>query len=91
MRSLAIGLLLPLLAIAAPRGSGADLSVSGVSASRAGERVRVTATVRNLGTRPAPRGRVEYRLIGPAGRSRVLATRAVAALAPGQPRAARCG
>jgi Glycosyl hydrolases family 43/CARDB len=81
-RYLAFGLLVPLLALAA-RGR-ADLTVSGVSATRAGERLLVTDTVRNLGTRRTPPTRVEYRLVGPAGRTRVLATRTVPSLAPGR-------
>jgi hypothetical protein len=56
-RYLAFGLLVPLLALAA-RGR-ADLTVSGVSATRAGERLLVTDTVRNLGTRRTPPTRVE--------------------------------
>lgn len=82
-RRLAVGLLVPAL-VAAPAGSGPDLAVRDVSASRAGERVSVTDTVRNLGTGRAARSRVEYRLLGTAGRTRVLAGRAVPALAPGQ-------
>src|SRR4051812_37715577 len=66
MPSLAIGLLAALLALPAPHG--ADLTVSGVSATRNGNRVLVTDTVRNLGTKRTPRTRVEYRLVGPAGR-----------------------
>src|SRR3954449_5470020 len=81
-RYFAIGLLVPLLALAAPHR--ADLTVSGVSATRAGERLLVTDTVRNLGTQRTPRTRVEYRLIGPGGRTRVLAQRTVPSLAPGQ-------
>jgi len=72
-----------LLALAFPTPAGADLAVSGVSASRNGASVRVTDTVRNLGTRRAPRSRVEYRLVRPGGGTRVRATRAVAPLAPG--------
>src|SRR3954451_5134601 len=82
MPSLAIGLLAALLALPAPHG--ADLTVSGVSATRNGNRVLVTDTVRNLGTKRTPRTRVEYRLVGPAGRTRVLATRTVPSLAPGR-------
>src|SRR3954447_2344650 len=65
MPSLAIGLLAALLTLPAPHG--ADLTVSGVSATRNGNRVRVTDTVRTLGTERTPRTRVEYRLVGPAG------------------------
>ena len=81
-RHFAIGLLVPLLALAAP--GRADLTVSGVSATRTGERVLVSDTVRNLGTQRTPRTRVEYRLVGPGGRTRVLARRAVPSLAPGR-------
>jgi hypothetical protein len=81
-RYLAIGLLAPVLALPAP--GRADLTVSGVSATRDGKRLLVTDTVRNLGVRPTPRTRVEYRLVGPAGRTRVLATRTVPSLARGQ-------
>ena len=86
-RRLAVGLLVPVLAVAAA-GRGPDLAVPGVSALparvSAGELVRVSDTVRNLGTTRAARSRVEYRLVGPAGRTRVLARRAVPALAPGR-------
>src|SRR3954463_6872296 len=81
-RYLAIGLLAPVLALPAP--GRADLTVSGVSATRAGKRLLVTDTVRNLGTKPTPRTRVEYRLVGPAGRTGVVATRTVPSLAAGQ-------
>src|SRR3954454_5225258 len=81
-RYLALGLLAPVLAVPAP--GRADLTVSGVSATRAGKRLLVTDTVRNLGTKPTPRTRVEYRLVGAAGRTRVLATRTVPSLARGQ-------
>src|SRR3954454_12262881 len=81
-RYLALGLLAPVLAVPAP--GRADLTVSGVSATRAGKRLLVTDTVRNLGAKRTPRTRVEYRLVRPAGRTRVLATRSVPALARGQ-------
>src|SRR3954452_23644593 len=81
-RYLALGLLAPVLALPAP--GRADLTVSGVSATRAGKRLLVTDTVRNLGTKRTPRTRVEYRLVGPAGRTRVLATHTVPALVPGR-------
>src|SRR3954452_319154 len=81
-RYLAIGLLAPALALTAP--GRADLTVSGVSATRAGQPPTVTDTVRNLGTKPTPRTRVEYRLVGPAARTRFLASRTVPSLARGQ-------
>src|SRR5262245_3105024 len=75
-RHLAIGLFVPLLALTGP-----DLTVSDVSTRRAGDRLLVTDTVRNLGTQRTPRTRVEYRLVG---RTRVVASRTVPSLAPGQ-------
>src|SRR3954471_23286081 len=78
---------LALLALASPSHTGANLAVSGVSLSQSGSGVRVTATVRNVGTRRTPRSRVDYRLVRAGRRTPVLVTRAVPALAPG--RAAR--
>src|SRR3954469_20494345 len=81
-RYLATGLLVPLLALAAP--GRADLTVSNVTTTRVGERLLVTDTARNLANRRSPRTRVEYRLVGPTGRTRVLASRTVPSLAPGR-------
>src|SRR3954451_25037141 len=81
-RYLAIGLLAPVLALPVP--GRADLTVSGVSATRAGKHLLVTDTVRNLGTKPAPRTRVEYRVVGPGRRTRVVGLRTVPSLARAQ-------